>query len=219
MNVHFHSSRRWRFLVLLCLVILLLLGAARSTAAPNSSELVKTSELDDMVARAHAVRTFLVPAVEKLETEYRAIERRLLQQRADSLLVQRITAALLREAWRNALDARLLTGVLLVENPWLAPDTTSFMGAIGLMQVMPQHAGAWGCGSDDLTDIDVNICHGARIFAHNLRRTGGDVHRALLYYNGCVRGANTPDCWRYPDHVRRYAAGVYITEHTSSSSD
>src|SRR5690606_30551500 len=121
-------------------------------------------------------------------------ERALLRYRQnDTVLVRRIAVALARNARENGLDAHLLAGVLLVENPWLNPDTASFVGATGLMQVMPLHAGGWGCGSDDLTDVESNICHGARILAWNLAETDGDLERALLRYNGCVRGSNTPD--------------------------
>lgn len=121
---------------------------------------------------------------------------------APAPLAQRIAVALVRESHHTGLDARLLLAVLIVENPWLDPDARSFVGAVGLMQVMPFHAGRWGCGGLDLTDPEVNICHGARILAHTIRRSGGELDRALLLYNGCVRGSNTPGCHRYPEWVR-----------------
>ena len=45
----------------------------------------------------------------------------------------------------------------------------SSVGAQGLMQVMPMHAGAELCQSSDLVDVDSNICHGTLI----LRATSG----------------------------------------------
>ena len=75
------------------------------------------------------------------------------------------------------------------------------------MQVMPIHAGAALCGSSDLTDVDSNICHGTLILARNLRRTPTTT-AALLRYNGCVRGTNTPDCHRYPSKVLARAGKV-----------
>ena len=122
----------------------------------------------------------------------------------DETLVRRIAVALVRESAEVEVDPRILTSVLLVENPWLDPEARSHVGAIGLMQVMPFHAGGWGCEGSDLTDLDVNICHGAKVFGHALQRSGGDLDVALLRYNGCVRGSNTPDCHLYPSKV--YAA-------------
>jgi soluble lytic murein transglycosylase-like protein len=90
--------------------------------------------------------------------------------------------------------------VLVTENTTLRPDATSSVGARGLMQVMPMHAGAELCRSSDLVDIDSNICHGTLILARDLRRTSSST-AALLRYNGCVRGTNTPDCRRYPSRV------------------
>ena len=121
---------------------------------------------------------------------------------SDASRVQRITAALMREAKRANLQAPLLVGVLLTENPDLEPRATSAAGARGLMQVMPFHAGHWGCPSSDLFDIDSNICHGVRILADNLRHSR-DLRSALLRYNGCVRGTNTPDCYLYAARVYR----------------
>jgi hypothetical protein len=121
---------------------------------------------------------------------------------SDASRVERITAALMREAKRANLQAPLLVGVLLTENPDLEPGATSAAGARGLMQVMPFHAGHWGCPSSDLFDIDSNICHGVRILADNLRHSR-NLRSALLRYNGCVRGTNTPDCYLYAARVYR----------------
>ncbi|MDP9177026.1 MAG: lytic transglycosylase domain-containing protein [Gemmatimonadota bacterium] len=116
----------------------------------------------------------------------------------------RVATALVREARRANIGATLLVGVLLTENPDLEPRATSSVGARGLMQVMPFHAGQWGCSSSDLFDIDANICHGVKILADNLKRSR-NLPTALQRYNGCVRGTNTPDCHRYAGKVYRSA--------------
>jgi hypothetical protein len=73
------------------------------------------------------------------------------------------------------------------------------------MQIMPMHAGSYGCSSADLANLEANICHGARLLKSFLRRTG-NVQLALRRYNGCVRGRNTPRCHRYPTQVLRTAS-------------
>ncbi len=122
----------------------------------------------------------------------------------DEKRVNRIAASLVKESRRRKIGSSLLVGVLLTENPWLDPRATSFVGARGLMQVMPFHAGKWGCGTNDLFDIESNICHGVAVLADNLSRSK-TLPQALLGYNGCVRGTNTPDCWKYPNKVFRGA--------------
>ncbi len=119
----------------------------------------------------------------------------------DSARVHRIAVALVREAKAVAVSPRLLAAIMLVENPWLDPVIESVVGAKGLMQVMPFHAGHWAPCGDDLAHIEDNICTGARIFAHYYDSSGGDLKVALLRYNGCVTGRNTPSCHGYPDHV------------------
>jgi soluble lytic murein transglycosylase-like protein len=113
-------------------------------------------------------------------------------------------AALVREAERLRLDPSLLGAVLLIENTPLDPTAVSSQGAIGLMQVMPVHRGSYGCYAD-LVNVDTNICHGASILKHMVRRTKS-VPLALKRYNGCVRGRNTPRCYRYPVRVLRTAS-------------
>jgi soluble lytic murein transglycosylase-like protein len=110
-----------------------------------------------------------------------------------------------REAGRLRLSPSLLAAVLLIENRQLDSAAVSSQGAIGLMQVMPIHAGSYGCGSADLMNVDANICHGARIL-HTYMVRSRSVSIALRRYNGCVRGANTPRCYRYPVRVLRTAA-------------
>ena len=129
----------------------------------------------------------------------------MLQSRtSDRDRADRIASALVREGKRAGIGSTLLVGILLTENPDLEPRATSSVGARGLMQVMPFHAGHWGCASSDLFDIESNICHGVRILADNLRHSK-DLPTALLKYNGCVHGTNTPDCTRYASVVYRHA--------------
>jgi soluble lytic murein transglycosylase-like protein len=137
----------------------------------------------------------------------RPLERYLARYSGDRVLVRQISRAVIREAGRQQVPPSLITAVLLTENTTLRPEAASNVGAQGLMQVMPFHAGARLCNSADLVDVDSNICHGTLILARNLRatRTSAD---ALLRYNGCVRGTNTPDCRRYPGMVLARASRV-----------
>ncbi|HEX6615894.1 MAG TPA: transglycosylase SLT domain-containing protein [Gemmatimonadales bacterium] len=130
----------------------------------------------------------------------RSLEHYLGRYSADRALVHRISRAVVRESRRQRVPASLIAAVLVTENTTLTPEATSSVGALGLMQVMPMHAGAQLCASDDLTDVDSNICHGTLILARTLRRTTTPT-AALLRYNGCVRGTNTPDCHWYPVRV------------------
>ena len=120
-------------------------------------------------------------------------------------LAERAAWAVTREAGRLRMSPSLLAAVLLVENRQLDSAAVSSQGAIGLMQVMPIHAGSYGCESADLMNVDANICHGARILHLYLVRSRS-VTVALKRYNGCVRGANTPRCYRYPVRVLAQAA-------------
>ena len=135
---------------------------------------------------------------------HRPLARALALRTRNSAVAERAAWALTREAARLKVSPSLLAAVLLIENRPLDSSAVSSQGAIGLMQVMPIHAGSYGCGSADLRTVDANICHGARILHTYIRRTGS-VPLALRRYNGCVRGRNTPGCSRYPLRVLRTA--------------
>jgi hypothetical protein len=109
---------------------------------------------------------------------------------------------LVQHSYRSGLDPAFVTSVVLIESGD-KPTATSFVGARGLMQVMPLWAGHWRACGRDLYDIAGNLCHGTNILRFYLDRNPGDERKALLGYNGCVRGTNTPNCHTYPDKVTR----------------
>lgn len=206
-------GRRWGAYLLSIIAIVSIAWSAReheaaasAVAAPDTA----ASPLDRMIERAEHVGRLWREVEHYYEREIAPIERVLLRYRGDPVLARRIAMALVYEARAVQLEPRLLLAVLLVENPWLDPKARSPVGAVGLMQVMPQHEGKWPPCPSDLEDVEANICYGARIFAHAFRQTGGDVERALLRYNGCVRGTNTPDCHTYPYHVYARAGRASI---------
>lgn len=169
------------------------IDSIRTQPAPTRSATLLDSVRAESALPAAAVR--------------RPIERYLGRFSDDRLLVRRISGAVLRESRRQQVPPSLIVAVLVTENTTLRPEAESMVGARGLMQVMPFHAGAQLCDSDDLVDVDSNICHGTLILARNLRATNTSV-AALLRYNGCVRGTNTPDCHRYPGRVLARASHV-----------
>jgi soluble lytic murein transglycosylase-like protein len=179
----------------------ILLGAAAVQSMDREITPAQAT-LSSLETRALAVSDLLERAEDVYAEEVAPIERVLLTYRRDDpSLVRRVAVSLVREARAVELPPRLLLAVLLVENPWIDPEARSPVGAQGLMQVMPFHRGQWQPCAPRLDDVEANICHGARIFASYLRSEKGNVDRALLRYNGCVRGTNTPNCHQYPTHV------------------
>ena len=114
----------------------------------------------------------------------------------------RIAEALVKEGNKKNIDPSLLVGVMLIEDESLNPRARSFVGARGLMQVMPFHRGQWGCESKDLYSIEGNICHGVSVLADAIKNAP-TLNVALQRYNGCVRGTNTPGCHSYSSKVMK----------------
>jgi hypothetical protein len=127
--------------------------------------------------------------------------------RADS-----IARVAVREAYHRRIPPALVLGVMLTENDAFKPSARSKVGAMGLMQIMPR---MWTPNlgpilGRNLKDDETNLRYGVYILKHFAKRTSdtldatGATRLALLNYNGCVRGRNTPDCRRYPDKVQRH---------------
>ena len=128
-------------------------------------------------------------------------------ERADS-----IARVAVREAYHRRIPPALVLGVMLTENDEFKPSARSKVGAMGLMQIMPR---MWTPNlgpilGRNLKDDETNLRYGVYILKHFAKRTSdtldatGATRLALLSYNGCVRGRNTPDCRAYPDKVQRH---------------
>jgi soluble lytic murein transglycosylase-like protein len=158
-----------------------------------------------VTATAPGTEGYTPPTDSAALEEIRKVAYSLRKYTNDTLLAQRIAGAIVVEGGKKNINPALLVGVLLTEDAKLDPRAKSSVGARGLMQVMPFHAGKWkGCTSADLFAIDSNICHGVSILADLIKRSP-NVERALQRYNGCVRGTNTPNCHTYSGKVLRFA--------------
>jgi soluble lytic murein transglycosylase-like protein len=158
-----------------------------------------------VTATAPGLEGYTPPTDSAALAEIRKVAYSLRKYTSDTILAQRIAGAIVVEGGKKNLNPALLVGVLLTEDAKLDPRAKSSVGARGLMQVMPFHAGKWkGCSSADLFSIDSNICHGTSILADLIKRSP-NVERALQRYNGCVRGTNTPNCHTYSGKVLRFA--------------
>jgi soluble lytic murein transglycosylase-like protein len=182
------------------LLIMALFVAAFQNPGTALARFEPRTPTDRLIAQASQIDRALEGVEEIYEEEVKPLERIILRYRNDERLARRVATALVREGHRAGLAPDILLAVMLVENPWINPEARSPVGARGLMQVMPGHRGKWRACPGNLDDIESNICYGAQIFKDYLRRTG-NVETALLRYNGCVKGTNTPNCHLYPQQV------------------
>lgn len=196
---------RWPVYLLIAGVALVAaLSAARllmHEAAAAEPSVTGRAQVAELITRAETVGGFWNRVQRYYHEHVAPIQKVLLRHRDDPALTRRVALALVRNAHEVGVDPRILLAVLLVENPWIDPEIRSPVGAVGLMQVMPLHRGHWPPCESDLEDIEANICYGARIFAHYYNVANHDIEEALLRYNGCVNGTNTPNCHAYPEHV------------------
>lgn len=209
------TTRKHRAIVVIPTIViamLLVAGALRAPATALGMATPTKTPVDYLIERTQSVHSGLGSVESFYTTNVEPIERVLLHYRDDQVLARRIATALVKEAQRANLEPQILLAVLLVENPWLKPTAESPVGATGLMQVMPWHSGRWKACSGPLAEIETNICYGAQIFAANLQDTRGNVEKALLRYNGCVNGTNTPNCHEYPQHVFARAGRAAILQ-------
>lgn len=118
-----------------------------------------------------------------------------------------------REAYTRKIPPALVLGVMMTENDEFKSTAKSNVGAVGLMQIMPR---IWTSvlGSKFGTNLradSTNLKYGIWILGWLTEKTSRIVvdaddawRHALLRYNGCVSGSNTPGCHRYPDIVRKH---------------
>jgi soluble lytic murein transglycosylase-like protein len=158
-----------------------------------------------VTAQPPGTEGYALPEDSAKRVEILRVRHALLKYTRDTVRAQRIATAVVAEGGKRNLSPALLIGVLLTEDVTLNPQAKSFVGARGLMQVMPFHAGKWKqCPSSDLFSIETNVCYGTSILADLVKRSPS-MERALLRYNGCVKGTNTPHCHTYSGKVLKFA--------------
>jgi soluble lytic murein transglycosylase-like protein len=172
-----------------------------------------------VTAAAPGTESYVAPTDSAAQREIQKVAYSLRKYTNDTVLARRIASSIVVQGGKKNIDPALLVGVLLTEDAKLDPNARSSVGARGLMQVMPFHAGKWkGCSSADLFSIDSNICHGTSILADLIKRSPS-VSRALQRYNGCVKGTNTPNCGTYSGKVLKFAEQAATQMLTFSMSD
>jgi hypothetical protein len=144
------------------------------------------------------------PTTAQAKAQVFRISRFLHSYTSDTSRANRIANAIVDQATKRNINPTLLVGILLTEDAKLDPQARSSVGARGLFQVMPFHAGKHNCGSSDLFNIEANVCYGADIIQQLMKRAPS-VATALQRYNGCVHGTNTPNCYTYSGKVLRFA--------------
>jgi soluble lytic murein transglycosylase-like protein len=217
------SGRRLGAVAAVPAVVVLLIAVMAALRAPASAlgasaGYEQRTRTDALIDRTQGVNAVFTQVESLYRDEIEPLERVLLYYNTDERLVRRVASALVGEGRRAGIAPEILLAVLLVENPDIDPGATSFVGARGLMQVMPLHRGNWRQCDRNMDTIEGNICYGAQIFRSNLQATNGNIEKALLRYNGCVRGTNTPNCGQYPYHVfARAGKAAFITKQANRS--
>ncbi|MEO8622812.1 MAG: transglycosylase SLT domain-containing protein [bacterium] len=138
-------------------------------------------------------------------------------KQVDSARADSIAQFAVREAYIRGISPAIIFGVMLTENAKFISKATSNVGAVGLMQVYPK---IWATKEmsallgKDIVNDSTNVKYGVFILSQYFRpktKTGEtrerDWQTALLRYNGCVKGTNTPRCHRYPNKVQKFVEG------------
>ncbi len=98
--------------------------------------------------------------------------------------IQQWSAEISLAAGRYGIDPDLIAAVVLVESGGV-PQAVSFMGAVGLMGIMPAGPGfEFRPTAEQLTNPATNINWGTAILTDILQQSGGDIIAALAAYNG-----------------------------------
>jgi len=111
-----------------------------------------------------------------------------------------------QEATRAKISPELVISVIHVESAFNS-YAVSYVGAQGLMQVMPFWKKELGRGDDNLINTATNLRYGCTILKHYLKREKGDWIRALARYNGSLGRT------KYPEKVMNFWQKYWFVDH------
>ncbi|MBL4799292.1 MAG: lytic transglycosylase domain-containing protein [Oleispira sp.] len=111
-----------------------------------------------------------------------------------------------KEATRAKISPELVISVIHVESAFNS-YAVSYVGAQGLMQVMPFWKKELGRKDDNLINASTNLRYGCTILRHYLDREKGDWTRALARYNGSLGRT------KYPEKVMDFWQKYWFVNH------
>ena len=211
-----------RSLVLVVVLLVVIIVAVRHTRPVYATRGTVAEELRKHAPRAAEVLTpvesstvaRLMASPKFLDEKRNFYEDLMRTGQLDSARADSIAQFAVREAYTRGISPAIVFGVMLTENARFISGAMSNVGAVGLMQVYPkvwlkkQFSDSLG---EDLASDSTNVRYGVFIldkYFHPRTKSGTigtrDYRTALLRYNGCVTGSNTPNCKTYPDKVKRY---------------
>jgi hypothetical protein len=209
-------------IVILLLVIIYTVVNTRpiySTRGTVGEELRKRApEVARLIAPEDSSRVDQLMATPKFQEEKHNFYEDLMRlKQVDSARADSIAEYAVREAYVRGISPAIIFGVMLTENARFISKATSNVGAVGLMQIYPK---VWlnkemtALFGKDLSSDSTNVKYGVFILSTYFRpKTSSgaakerDWQTALLRYNGCVRGTNTPRCHTYPSKVQKFVEG------------
>lgn len=173
---------------------------ASATSSPQVDPVLKQA-LADAVADADSfvdefdAQVWLVDMSARLKRYIKNPEKRL-----------KLLRMIHQEATRADLSPELVISVIHVESAF-NPYAVSYVGAQGLMQVMPFWKKELGRGDDNLINAATNLRYGCTILKHYLKREKGDWIRALARYNGSLGRT------KYPEKVMNFWQKYWYVDH------
>ncbi len=209
---HCNGSQRYHIFGLCLLVSLLfspLLSVAQDTI--KSSILIKGNFQTQNTTSSYRtevdekLRELLITAIEdtsgftdRFDAEVWLLDMstRMTKQVADPKERLEILKHVHQEATRAGLEPELVLSVIEVESNF-DQYAISWVGARGLMQIMPFWLKEIGHPKDNLFDIQTNLRFGCTILSYYLKIEKGNLFRALGRYNGSLGKA------RYPNKVSK----------------
>ncbi|MEH6449869.1 MAG: lytic transglycosylase domain-containing protein [Oleispira sp.] len=174
---------------------------ANSTAPANKVDQILKQALANAVADADSfddkfeAEVWLVDMSARLKRFIKSPEKRL-----------KLLRMVHQEATRADISPELVISVIHVESAF-NPYAVSYVGAQGLMQVMPFWKKELGRGDDNLINSATNLRYGCTILKHYLKREKGDWIRALARYNGSLGRT------KYPEKVMDFWQKYWFVDH------
>ena len=184
--------------------ILVVLTLFLSTTATNAEQkpdpelrslLMKTVNDADSFHDRFDAEVWLVDMSGRLKRYIKDTEQRL-------TLLKKVHA----EAQRAGLEPELVMSVIHVESAF-DRFAISYVGAQGLMQVMPFWKKEIGRPDDNLTNMQTNLRYGCTILKHYIDKEKGNLIRALARYNGSLGRT------KYPEKVLQFWEKYWFVKH------